>query len=152
VFPILHRSRFLVGSKNEEIDVTDVTWLTPAATEMTTEQWQDSNARCFGMLLDGRAQESGIKRRGSDATLLIVYNAHHDIVPFTLPDVAEGKHWLGLIDTAHPDSAPGTYALGHVHDVLGRSLCAFVLATQAPTSDFRHGVGSILEIAERPLE
>src|SRR6201747_1655722 len=55
-FPILHRSRFLVGSKNEEIDVTDVTWLTPAATEMTTEQWQDGNARCFGMLLDGRAQ------------------------------------------------------------------------------------------------
>jgi hypothetical protein len=42
---------------------------------MTTEQWQDGNARCFGMLLDGRAQESGIKRRGSDATLLIVFNA-----------------------------------------------------------------------------
>ena len=29
-FPILYRSRFLVGSRNEELDVTDVTWLTPS--------------------------------------------------------------------------------------------------------------------------
>ena len=152
-FPILHRSRFLVGSRNEEIDVTDVTWLTPVATEMTTEQWQDGNARCFGMLLDGRAQESGIKRRGSDATLLIIYNAHHDIVRFTLPDVPQGKHWLDLIDTARPESVPNKHPLGRVFDVAGRSLCAFVLVTEgAPTSDLRHGIGSILEITERPLE
>jgi glycogen operon protein len=152
-FPILHRSRFLVGSRNEEIDVTDVTWLTPVATEMTTEQWQDGNARCFGMLLDGRAQESGIKRRGSDATLLIIYNAHHDIVRFTLPDVPEGKHWLDLIDTARPESVPNKHSLGKVFDVAGRSLCAFVLVTEgAPTSDLRHGIGSILDITERPLE
>ena len=83
-----------MGSRNEELDVTDVTWLTPTATEMSTEQWQDGNARCFGMLLDGRAQETGIRRRGSDATLLLVFNAHHDVVPFTLPDVAEGRHWV----------------------------------------------------------
>src|SRR6185295_15294176 len=110
-FPILYRSRFLVGSRNEELDVTDVTWLTPVATEMTTEQWQDGNARCFGMLLDGRAQESGIKRRGSDATLLIIYNAHHDIVRFTLPDVPEERHWFELIDTARPESVPVTHSL-----------------------------------------
>jgi isoamylase len=34
------------------------------------------------MLLDGRAQESGIKCRGSDATLLLVYSAHFDVVNF----------------------------------------------------------------------
>ena len=62
------RSRFLVGSHNEELDIKDVTWLSPSGEEMTTEQWQDGNAKCFGMLLDGRAQETGIKRRGSDAT------------------------------------------------------------------------------------
>ena len=90
-FPILYRSRFLVGSRNEELDVTDVTWLMPTATEMSTEHWQDRNARCFGMLLDGRAQETGIPRRGSDATLLLVFNAHHDVVPFELPDVTEGE-------------------------------------------------------------
>ena len=150
-FPILYRSRFLVGSRNEELDVTDVSWLTPAASEMTTEQWQDGNARCFGMLLDGRAQESGIQRRGSDATLLIVFNAHHDVVPFTLPEVAEGRHWVGLIDTAQPEAQPATYPFGHVYDVTGRSLCAFALEGAA-TRDLRQGVGSILDVTERPLE
>ena len=57
----------------------DVTWLSPAGEEMATEQWEDGNARCFGMLLDGRAQESGVKRRGSDAMLLLIDNAHHDV-------------------------------------------------------------------------
>ena len=52
----------------EELDVKDVTWPSPTGEEMADEQWQDSNARSFGMLLDGRAQESGIKRRASDAT------------------------------------------------------------------------------------
>ena len=39
---------------------------------MTDEQWQDGEAKCFGMLLDGHAQETGFKRRGSDATMLLV--------------------------------------------------------------------------------
>jgi glycogen operon protein len=68
-----------------------VTWLSPAGEEMTDEQWQDSNVKCFGMLLDGRAQETGIKRHGSDATMLLVYNAHYDVVNFNLPAVADGR-------------------------------------------------------------
>ena len=111
-FPILYRGRFVIGSHNEELDVKDVTWLSPAGEEMATEQWQDGNARCFGMLLDGRAQESGVKRRGSDATLLLIYNAHHDVVNFTLPSVPEGRHWQGLIDTNRPDSALGAFSFG----------------------------------------
>jgi isoamylase len=103
-FPSLYRSRFLVGSRNEELDVTDVSWLSPSGTEMSTEQWQDSNMRCFGMLLDGRAQETGVKRRGSDATLLLVYNAHFDVVNFTLPTVPDGTSWMGLIDTNQPEA------------------------------------------------
>src|SRR6195952_3263849 len=82
-FPILYRSRFLVGSHNEELDVKDVTWLAPSGEEMTTEQWEDGNAKCFALLLDGRAQETGIKRRGSDATMMLIYNAHYDVVNFT---------------------------------------------------------------------
>jgi hypothetical protein len=48
----------------------------------------------FGLLLDGRAQESGIKRRGSDATLLLVYNAHPDVVNFTLIDTNQPEGQL----------------------------------------------------------
>ena len=149
-FPILYRGRFLVGLRNEELDITDVTWLTPAGTEMTTEHWHNDNLRCFGMLLDGRAQESGIIRRGSDATLLIAYNAHHDVVPFTLPDVAEGRHWLGLIDTARPGAPVVDFEFGRIYELANRSLSAFALATDT-TSSLRQGVSSILDVTERPL-
>jgi isoamylase len=128
-FPILHRSRFLVGSHNEELDVKDVTWLAPSGEEMTTTQWDDGNARCFGMLLDGRAQETGIKRRGSDATMLIVYNAHHDIVEFKLPAVPDGRDWLSLVDTNDPDSKAKQFQFGEVFKIAGRSLVALALST-----------------------
>jgi isoamylase len=151
-FPILYRSRFVVGALNEELDVKDVTWLTPAGEEMTTEQWQDGNARCFGMLLDGRAQESGIKRRGSDATLLLVYNAHFDVVNFTLPAVADGTEWLALIDTNQPEGQLASLPFGHKYAVTGRSLIAFGLSAEdSATRRLRQGMGSILDVMETPL-
>src|SRR5262249_15855630 len=60
-FPILHHGRFLLGEHNADLDVKDVSWLAPSSQEMTPEMWGDGNARCLGMLLDGRAQPTGIK-------------------------------------------------------------------------------------------
>jgi glycogen operon protein len=151
-FPILYRSRFLVGSHNEELDVKDVTWLSPSGEEMTTDQWQDGNAKCFGMLLDGRAQETGIKRRGSDATLLLVYNAHHDVVNFILPDVTEGRSWLGLIDTNQPHAPMAEFKFGHAFAATGRSLVVFALVNESTaTGRLRQGLGALLDIADMPL-
>lgn len=132
-FPVLHRTRFPVGTYNEELDVKDVTWLSPSGTEMTTEQWLDGNARCFGMLLDGRAQRSGIKKRGEDTTVLLIYNAYHDVVEFSLPDVSDGQGWLCVIDTNRPEQQPNAFPMGHRFAVTGRSLLAFALATPVRT-------------------
>ena len=74
---------------------------------MTPENWQDPKARCLGLLLDGRAQTSGIKKRGSESTLLLVLNAHHDVVDFKLPEVVGGRDWERLIDTNLPDEDRG---------------------------------------------
>jgi isoamylase len=151
-FPILYRSRFVVGALNEELDVKDVAWLSPVGEDMTTEQWQDGNARCFGMLLDGRAQESGIRRRGSDATLLLVYNAHFDVVNFTLPNVPDGKDWLALIDTNQPEGQLASFPFGQIYAVTGRSMVAFGLSAEdSTTRRLRQGMGSILEVMETPL-
>jgi isoamylase len=151
-FPILYRSRFVVGALNEELDVKDATWLSPCGEEMTIEQWHDGNARCFGLLLDGRAQESGIRRRGSDATLLLVYNAHFDVVDFTLQNVPDGKDWLALIDTNQPDGQLASFPFGHTYSVTGRSMVAFGLsAKDSTTHRLRQGMGSILEAMETPL-
>ena len=149
-FPILHRSRFLVGEHNPELDVKDVTWMSPSGEEMGDTQWQDGNARCFGMLLDGRSQRTGIKRRGSDATLMLVYNSYHDVVRFALPQVTEGQGWLCLIDTNQPEIQPHAYPMGHVYDLTGRSMVVMALATpDRPIGRLRQSFGSIAETGER---
>jgi glycogen operon protein len=129
--PMLRRGRFLTGRYDDEIGVKDVTWLTPAGDELTSEHWGDGNARCFGVLLDGRAQETGIRRIGTDATLLLVLNAYHDVVRFTLPSAPGGQEWVCLVDTNQPelDSMP-RFAFGHAYEATGRSLLLFMLRPQ----------------------
>jgi isoamylase len=128
-FPILHRGRFVIGTYNPSLGVKDVAWLSPTGEEMTQGQWDDSNARCFGMLLDGRAQKSGIVRRGDDATLLIIYNAHFDLVNFTLPSIPDGVSWESIVDTNQPELQQESVSFGSAYAVTGRSLVAFGLAT-----------------------
>lgn len=101
--PVLRRGRFLVGHYNEDLGVKDVTWLMPDGDEMSEEHWHDTNGRCIGMLMDGRAQPTGIRRGGEDATLLLLMNAHHETVNFLLPEVAQGSGWVCLIDTHRPE-------------------------------------------------
>jgi glycogen operon protein len=92
--------------------------------------WGDGNMRCFGMLIDGRAQTSGIKRRASDVTLLIVVNAYHDMVKFTLPTFVGGDQWLTLIDTNDPERRESlTLKPGDAYEVTGRSLLLFAALT-----------------------
>jgi len=127
-YPILRRGRFLVGHYNEELGVKDVTWLAPDGNEMSIEQWEDPQSRSFGMLLDGRAQVSGVQRSGADATLLIAFNAQHDGVDFILPHVPEGTGWICKFDTFDPDfKSPHTLAFGSTYGVNGRSVVLFEL-------------------------
>lgn len=127
-YPILRRSRFLVGDYNEALGVKDVTWLSPSGEEMSIEQWEDPNGRCLGMLMDGRAQETGIRRRGSEATLLLLVNSHHDGVNFTLPEVPEGLNWTSLIDTNQPEiDGTDQFEFGSEYTVTPRSLLLFEL-------------------------
>ncbi len=96
--------------------------------EMTQEEWGDQDMRCFGMLMDGRAQATGIRQRGEDATLLMILNAYHDLVKFALPKAAEGTGWSLLIDTnAADDDAEGKFEVGEAYDVTARSLLLFSL-------------------------
>jgi isoamylase len=127
-YPILRRSRFFVGVHNKELDVKDVTWIDPRGEEKTQESWSDPGERCFGMVLDGRAQPTGIVRPGSDATLLLILNAYHDLVNFRLPQVPGGNRWRCLIDTNLPHRADEpVFPSGEEYGVTGRSLLLFVL-------------------------
>ena len=136
-YAVLRQSRFLTGEWTEDLGVKDSTWLTPAGDEMTSAHWQEGHARCVGLLLDGRAQSSGIRKRGSEATLLLIVNAHHEVVLFTLPEAVAGRDWIRLIDTNLPDADDDPdervhLEFGHQYQVTGRSLLLFLLR---PTKD-----------------
>ncbi|HEX4927445.1 MAG TPA: glycogen debranching protein GlgX [Burkholderiales bacterium] len=132
-FPILRQRRFLSGVYNEELGVKDVSWVSASGAEMTAEEWENGHTRCFGMLLDGRAQPSGIRQRGQEATMLIIFNSWQDVVKFKLPAAPilgnGSSHWDLLADTNMPDLPEGRrFPLGHVYQVTARSLLLFQLA------------------------
>jgi glycogen operon protein len=97
---------------------------------MTVEHWEDGNNRCMGMLLDGRAQPTGIRKAGSDATLLLIVNAHHDVVNFSLPEVPQGVYWNRLIDTNDPNARVERFSFGDEYALTGRSLLLLELAKE----------------------
>ncbi len=127
-FPILRRGRFLTEAYNEELDIKELTWVNAGGGEMEQEDWQKS--QCFGLMLDGRAQPTGIRRRGADATLLMVFNAWHDLVGFKLPSVSD-QHWKLLIDSNisedEEEREDQHFASEQVYDVTGRSFLMFEL-------------------------
>jgi glycogen operon protein len=130
-YPVLRRSRFLTGEYNEELKVKDVTWINANGSEMQGSQWADPNMRCVGMLMDGRAQTSGVKQLGHDATLLLVLNVYQDVVQFTLPKCVGGDQWSLLLDTNIPDLVEGSvFKMETPYAVTAHSLLLFELQTE----------------------
>ena len=131
-YPILRRNRFLSGEVNERIGIKEITWINASGNEMQADQWTDDMMLCFGMLIDGRAQATGIRQRGQDATILIIFNSYHDVVQFTLPGSQEDAAWMLMIDTnqGEEEFATKAFSTGDVYDVTGRSLLMFSLAAE----------------------
>jgi glycogen operon protein len=135
-YPVLRRNLFLTGIVDTELGVKDVTWINANGMEMQHVDWADPAMRCFGMLIDGRARPTGVRQRGTEAAMLIVLNAHHDVVEFSLPCIEGGTHWtleldttIGLDTTFGKESAPCRCGPADRYGVTGRSLTLFIGAT-----------------------
>jgi len=126
-YPILRRNRFLTGEFDSELEIKDLTWINASGVEMKPEDWDDANMKCFGMMMDGRARPTGVRQRGTEAAMLLVMNAHHDLVEFTLPECPGGGFWSLEVDTNIPDE-PLRFRgeAGNVYAMTGRSLTLFV--------------------------
>ncbi len=130
-YPILRKDRFLTGDFVEELGVKDVTWINANGAEMEQEQWADPGMRCFGMLLDGRAQISGIRKQGKEATLLLVFNDHSDVVNFCIPESVGSDTWKLLIDTnVEENDVRGMFKTGTEYKVTSRSVLLFELQAE----------------------
>lgn len=99
---VLHRRRFFQGRPIKGANVKDVLWLKPNGQEMNEEEWRDPGVRCLGMFLSGQGLDETDERgrKLSDENFLILLNAHHEDVPFTLPELHPCARWSAWMDTS----------------------------------------------------
>jgi isoamylase len=128
--PVFKRRRWFKGRPLHGKDVADIAWLRPDAQQMSEEDWQAGFVKSFGLFLNGDAlrdlDENGERLR--DSSFLLLFNAHHETVSFTLPGPTFGERWTIVVDTTSElGENGGDVAAEAKVDVPGRAL--FVLST-----------------------
>ncbi|HEV3226111.1 MAG TPA: glycogen debranching protein GlgX [Acidimicrobiales bacterium] len=97
---VFRRRTFFQGRPIHGADVSDLAWFTPAGGEMEDGDWEEGFAKAVTVFLNGDALERG--RRGeeySDDSFLLLFNAHHETMSFTLPQSRWGDAWVRDVDT-----------------------------------------------------
>ncbi len=102
--PVFRRRHFFQGRLIQGAGVRDIIWLTPAGTEMSDEEWHNTDARCLGLFLGGKAleEEDEKGRPIIDENFLLLVNAHNRLISFNIPDMVKVKSWRLLLNTAKP--------------------------------------------------
>jgi isoamylase len=99
--PVFHRRRWFQGRPIHGETVTDIAWFGPDGTEMSEEDWESGFAKSIGVFLNGEAIPDPDLRgeRVVDDSFLLLFNAHHEPLPFTIPKKDWGDHWVVVLDT-----------------------------------------------------
>jgi glycogen operon protein len=58
-------------------------------------------------------------------TVLMLFNAHHETVPFKLPSLKPNQEWERLADTFEPESAARRWNEKVAYEMRGRSTAIF---------------------------
>ncbi|HKX65809.1 MAG TPA: glycogen debranching protein GlgX [Intrasporangium sp.] len=102
--PVFRRRRFFAGSPDHggESDLGDIAWFTPSGDNMDEPAWRDPSARSVMVFLNGSAIPEPDPRgeRTLGDSFLVMFNAHHEPISFTLPDEEYGRLWIPEVDTA----------------------------------------------------
>jgi glycogen operon protein len=128
--PIFRRRSFFQGRSLRGDGVKDIVWINPDGGEMSEDEWNLSFARCLGVYLSGEAfgETDAQGRQVQDDDFLLLINAHHEAIPFRMPEIRTGDRWQCLIDTRHETLRDlDLYQAGERYDLKGRSLALFTL-------------------------
>ncbi|GGP88139.1 glycogen debranching protein GlgX [Streptosporangium pseudovulgare] len=103
--PVFRRRRFFYGRpvRGSGDSLSDIEWFTPLGEKMTDADWNVGYARSLAVFLNGDAitEPDRRGRRIRDDSFLLLFNAHHDVIGFTIPK-DYGEMWMTEIDTAMP--------------------------------------------------
>jgi glycogen operon protein len=138
--PVLHRRRFFQGRSIHGSGIHDIVWLRPDGLEMSDDEWDNGLVRCIGMLLNGNEMDDW-NERGElvrDDILLLLLNAYHETVTFTLPGKFHSRKtrpWELLLDTSVAETwreGQSTKRLkaGEKYQLHGRSLVLLIQRMQ----------------------
>ncbi len=129
--PAFRRRDFFQGKPLHGSASKDIAWLKPDGAEMTEEEWNQDFARCLGVFLGGDAPVERDERGQpvTDQNFVVLFNAHHDDIAFTLPPCQEPCQWLQIVDTyddGDTDSEPRVYRGLTQYPLRGRSLAVLM--------------------------
>ena len=129
--PVFRREQFFFGRPIHGSEVKDLTWFRPDGHEMTEGDWTNPHTRCFGLRLAGDAitEPDEMGRRIVDDTFLVLLNAHHEPMGFTLPAHRKSVRWEPMLDTREPTGRRRARPLrgGQVYEMWPRSLAVLRL-------------------------
>ncbi len=137
--PVFRRPRFFHGAHMGGAPVKDITWVSPEGRELRDHEWNLHYARCFGCHIGGDIGDY-MSRGGAsmqDDRFIVLLNAHHETVPFSLPAFEAGALWRVVIDTGRPDLGDDGSALFREREpypLMGRSLALLVRTASTETS------------------
>ena len=121
--PVFRRRRFLHGREEDGSGLPDVWWFRPDGRRMTKVDWENGSAGLLGMFLNGEAiaalGEHG--ERVVDASFVLLFNAGHETVEFTLPGERFGSEWTCELRTDGVE-AGAKHAAGDPVELVSRSL------------------------------
>jgi glycogen operon protein len=127
--PVLERRTFFRGRRIRGSDVKDLAWFDPTGVEMTDDAWNAGFVRCLGVRLAGDAinelDEHGERITGD--TLMLLLNAHHETIAFTLPALRPDERWRCVLDTAEEHAAAEQVINDPQYQLQGRSLAVLRL-------------------------
>ncbi|MDX9993700.1 MAG: glycogen debranching protein GlgX [Rhodocyclaceae bacterium] len=124
--PVFRRRNFFQGRPIRGSGIKDIHWIKPDGSEMSDQEWAHDFARSLGVYLSGGALGE-VDPRGRaihDDNFILLFNAHHERIDFTLPILCEGCTWEVVLDTHYHAGldTDGTYAGGEGYQLEGRTL------------------------------
>jgi isoamylase len=103
--PVFRRSSFLAGDAAES-RLPDVWWFRTDGRKMTRRDWQQNGGARLGVFLNGSELRASTPEGEPvvDDSFLVLFNAHHEDVVFTLPPRRFGARWELVLSTADPEA------------------------------------------------